>query len=475
MIRSSFRKGLLFFTLLLVCFTSSAEDFKVGDFVYVINADNQTVTLLYAYDISGAVSIPESVEYKGVEYRVTIIGEQAFVEHEEITEVSIPNTVTTIGNAAFCDCVALQSISIPNSVTSIGDMAFHGCKEATSINLGNAVKYIGSEAFAGCKKLGSITIPESLTAVGFGAFSGCGSLTNVDITNLAKWCSISFHDGGGNPLINAQHLYLNGEEIKDLVVPDEIHTIGAYAFYGYMGLTSVTIPKTTTTIGAKAFTMCRNLENIVIDENNPNYDSRDNCNAVIETETNTLLVGCKNSTIPNSITAIGPYAFEKCFGMTEIAIPESVTRIWQYAFLDCYYLKYISIPKTMNYIGYCAFANNSSSAVFYCYAFNPPKGDIDTFLGANGVLHVPRGQAQAYKNSFVWYRFYDIVDDIDLQLDPGDVNGDENVNVSDIATLVNMILGTDIINNITGDVNGDGRVNVSDVSALINLILGIKN
>ena len=172
MIRSSFRKGLLFFTLLLVCFTSSAEDFEVGDIVYVINADNQTVTLLYAYDISGAVSIPESVEYKGVEYRVTIIGEQAFVEHEEITEVSIPNTVTTIGNAAFCDCVALQSISIPNSVTSIGDMAFHGCKEATSINLGNAVKYIGSEAFAGCKKLGSITIPESLTAVGFGAFSG---------------------------------------------------------------------------------------------------------------------------------------------------------------------------------------------------------------------------------------------------------------------------------------------------------------
>ena len=123
-------KKCLFFTALLSAYlTINAEEFMIGDIMFKTNDDNQTVTLLYAYDISGAVSIPESVEYKGVEYRVTIIGEQAFVEHEEITEVSIPNTVTTIGNAAFCDCVALQSISIPNSVTSIGDMAFHGCKK----------------------------------------------------------------------------------------------------------------------------------------------------------------------------------------------------------------------------------------------------------------------------------------------------------------------------------------------------------
>ena len=479
MIRSSFRKGLLFFTLLLVCFTSSAEDFKVGDFVYVINADNQTVTLLYAYDISGAVSIPESVEYKGVEYRVTIIGEQAFVEHEEITEVSIPNTVTTIGNAAFCDCVALQSINIPNSVITIGEAAFQRCKEATNIDLGNSVKFIGSFAFSGCTKLTSITIPPSVTAVDLGAFNGCSLLTNVYITDLAKWCSISFHDGGSNPLINALHLFLNGEEINDLVVPDEIHTIGAYAFHGYKGLTSVTIPETTVSIGGQAFSMCRNLESIIVDENNRKYDSRYYCNAIIETKSNTLFIGCKKSTIPHDVTKIGNYAFNRCFGLTDIIIPNSVTSIGSSAFSGCYDLKSVTIPKTMNYIGFLAFGECSSITNIYCYAFNPPIGEYDSFGGAGNVysvLHVPKGQAQAYKESFAWrYFMNNIVDDIDLQLDPGDVNGDENVNVSDIATLVNMILGTDIINNVTGDVNGDGKVNVSDVSALINLILGIKN
>ena len=183
--------------------------------------------------------------------------------------------VKSIGSSAFSNCSGLTSITIPNSVTSIGSYAFSGCSGLTSITIPNSVTSIGSSAFSGCSGLTSITIPNSVTSIGSYAFSGCS------------------------------------------------------------GLTSITIPNSVTSIGNYAFRSCSGLISIKVEDGNPKYDSRNNCNAIIQKSNNSLIVGCKNTVIPNSVTNIGEYAFSECYGLTSITIPNSVTSIGSFAFSWC--------------------------------------------------------------------------------------------------------------------------------------------
>ena len=217
---------------------------------------------------------------------VTSIGDRAFYGCSGLTSVTIPNSVTSIENSAFSGCSGLTSVTIGSGVTSIGDRAFYGCSSLTSVTIGNSVTSIGYSAFRGCTSLTSVTIPGSVTsigeyafcrcsgltsvAIGSGvtsigerAFNGCSGLTSVHITDLAAWCKISFSDYAySNPLSSAHHLYLNNEEITDLVIPESVTSIGGCAFYGCSGLTSVTIGNSVTSIGYYAFEGCR-LENVM--------------------------------------------------------------------------------------------------------------------------------------------------------------------------------------------------------------------
>ena len=132
-------------------------------------------------------------------------------------------------------------------------------------------------------------------------------------------------------------------------------SIGSSAFSGCRSLTSVIIPNSVTSIGEAAFSNCISLTSIEVEAGNTKYDSRNNCKAIIETATNTLVAGCKNTTIPNSVTSIGDYAFMDCSGLTEVTIPNSVTSIGEYAFEDCYGLASIDIPNSVMSIGEYAF------------------------------------------------------------------------------------------------------------------------
>jgi len=235
---------------------------------------------------------------------------------QEIKYLVIPNSVTSISSYAFSGCSGLTSTTIPNSVTSIGYGAFSNCSGLTSVTIPNSVTSIGYGAFSNCSGLTSVTIPNSVTSIGSYTFQNCSGLTRVNISDVAAWCNISFGDSFSNPLSYAHHLYLNGQEIQHLVIPNSVTNIANYAFYGCSGLTSVTISNSVTSIGSSAFSGCSGLTSV---------------------------------NIPNSVTSIGSYAFSACSALTSITIPSSVTNLSTSAFSGCTSLQYINFSGSSNY------------------------------------------------------------------------------------------------------------------------------
>lgn len=180
------------------------------------------------------------------------------------TSITLAEGTLGVGDDAFAGCSGLIDITLPNSLVAIGNVAFDDCSGLTSLEIPNSVTTIGSHAFQNCSSMTSVDIGKSVTTVGECAFYGCESLSRVNITDLTSWCNIEFafdecDHFTSNPLFYAHHLYLNGEEVKDLVIPDCITEISKAAFYKCHGLTSVTIPNTITRINYEAFNYCDSL------------------------------------------------------------------------------------------------------------------------------------------------------------------------------------------------------------------------
>ena len=340
--------------------------------------------------------------------------------------------VRGIGGSAFSECSGLTSVTIPDGVTSIGSDAFYGCSGLTSVTIGNGVTSIGYRAFCGCGGLTSVTIGNGVTSIGYSAFSGCSGLTSVHVTDLAKWCSISFGSYAANPLCYAHNLYLNGAKVTDLTIPNSVTSVGSCAFYGCSGLTSVTIPDGVTSIGGDAFADCDNLTHVTLGRGVGSCNSHIGCaycgyyneqnlasmgmNAaqlsVDFTESVTsigsyLLADMDNLvsvTIPNSVTNIGMHAFYGCTNLTSVTIPDSVrsigisafeechvlaevklgsgvTEIESHAFRNCYALKNIVFPSRLKYIGFAAFAiEDYQWCGCACPSLSPPAADFGSGL-----------------------------------------------------------------------------------------------
>ena len=246
-----------------------------------------------------------------------------------------------------------HAVVITGSYPYSGDVTI----PATVTNDGTVypVTAIDRAAFRGCSALTGISIPASVTAIGDQAFSGCTALDSVEISDLSAWCGVEFDVQSANPCSHAHHLYLKGEEVVNLVIPDSVTSISSFAFWGCSSINSVSIPGTVTMIGAAAFGDCSSLTAIEVAADNPSYDSRDSCDAIIVTTSGVLLAGCRSTVIPASVTAIGKWAFYGCTGLSSVFIPNLVTEIGYEAFYGCSSLVGVNIPNTVRVIGYQAF------------------------------------------------------------------------------------------------------------------------
>lgn len=315
------RKILLSIVALLGVVQAGAQDegFAIDGINYYIY-NEQELHVSSSPDASGSVTIPYVLNINGDQYHVTAIDDYAFSGCESLTSVSLNEDYgsgLTIGSGAFSGCTGLTSISFSNSVSVIGDNAFSNCTSLTSVSIPCS---IGDNAFSGCTGLTSVSISANVSRIGVQAFYECTSLSSVTISetdqyNLYNWLSI-----------------------------------GQGAFHGCTELTSITIPKRTYSIGSNPFSNCWKLASISVASGNSYYDSRDNCNAIIEKSSNKLIAGCKNTVIPNSVTTIGNAAFHGCT-FTTIEIPDNVTSIGNAAFAWCEYLESLTIPANVTAIG----------------------------------------------------------------------------------------------------------------------------
>ncbi len=347
------------------------NNFTVGEFSYQWTSGTKVKVTACNSDAT-LITIPATVTNEDVIYSVTAIDASAFSGCTNLLAVILyTETPPTLGSNAFSACTALNAIGVPagtaetyqaadgwkdyagkiraidgkcgtnvyysyNSTTTktlhifgIGAMAnYNGtnmpwysyCTDITTVVIGNGVTSIGSMAFNGhdafnrCTSLKSVEIPASVTSIGDFAFIYCTSLESVEI-------------------------------------PASVTYIGGEVFYGCTSLKSIEIPASVTSIDDFAFVGCTSLASISVAEGNPTYDSRKKCNAIIETKTNTLLYGCKNTVIPDGVTSIDVAAFAHCTSLESITIPASVTRIGDNVFERCTSLENIVIPASVTSIG----------------------------------------------------------------------------------------------------------------------------
>ena len=348
------------------------------DVKLTLNSDNTYTVTGLNNNVSDLVILSE---YEGIQ--VTSIGENAFYYCTSLTSIEIPNSVTSIGYGAFSSCTSLESItlpfvgatlngtenvhfgyifgtSVPSSLktvvitggTSIGEWAFYNCSNLTSVEIGSGVTSIGGSAFSGCTALTSIVIGSGVTSIGDGAFLYCTSLKSIEVDkNNQNYKSIegNLYSKDGKTLIR----YAIGKKDASFTIPEEVISIGEYAFYHCSNLTSIEIPEEVTSIGYCAFGWCESLGSIEI----PNSVTSIGDSAFY------YCTSLESIEIPNSVTSIGGEAFFYCTSLTSIEVGSGVTSIGDFAFDGCTSLTSIEIPNSVTSIGDYAFSHSALTSI----------------------------------------------------------------------------------------------------------------
>ena len=332
----------------------------------------------------------------------------------------------------------LTSVVIGNGVTRVGDDAFAGCANIEKLNLGCAV--IGNW-FSGVSAIKDVTIGNNVTAIDIDAFAGCDGIERVVISDLAAWCGIDFGSATANPLYYANNLYLNGNLLTELVVPNSVVEIKDYAFNNCANLVSVAIPSCVTSIGDDAFAGCSNVEKLNLDcavignwfsgvsaikevtiGNNVaaiDVDAFAGCNGIERVVISDLAAWCgidfgnatanplyyaenlymngelmTDAIIPASVTEIKDFAFYNCKGLASVRINDNVTSIGDEAFYGCSGLEYVTIPDGVKTIGQSAFYGCSSVEELYISSTIESIDDY-AFAECNNIFEIKIGSKKA--------------------------------------------------------------------------------
>ena len=384
--------------------TSAGITFKpfpgvTGDCVYEIDGTKVTIYgsgAMGNYTSSNkapwGTDITEAVLAEGV----TNIGDNAFYNCKSLTKLTVPSTVTTVGKWALNSCENVNNFTLPNSVTSIGEFAFSNCASWAQVSLPSSVETVGAQAFTGCMQLTSLTIPASLHSLKNDQFANC--------------------------------------------------------YY----LQSVHIPATLTEFSGSVFRNCNRVSSITVDPQNPVYDSRNNCNAVIETSTNRLLKACDNTVLFDGITSVGDAAFSGCNGKYSIVLPGSVTKIERWAFYGAGF-KEIVLPTSVTAIEDQAFIRCSSLQKISvpASAENLSTGLFDS---------APNVTIYGFENSKIAQ--FASVKNIPFKL-LGDTNSDNKLSISDVTAIQRQLAELeDTPDGFAADADRQGNVTINDATVI---------
>lgn len=282
---------------------------------------------------------------------VRTLGPGAFMGCTTLCSIVIPEGVTMIEPFAFCNCISLSSVTIPRSMTMIAKYAFGSCSSISSIAIPESVRYIASDAFSDCAALACITVAEGNRV--YDSREGCNAIIETASNKLVSGCAATVIPSSVTEI--GWNAFDGHAGLSCIAIPEGVKEIGLYAFQDCAALSSIVIPASVIRIGLWAFSGCTSLVSITVAEDNKIYDSREGCNAIIETASNKLVIGCTTTSIPGSVVALGTGAFQCCTTLTSIAIPEGVTEIGSHAFSGCTGLASAVIPKSVTRIGRYAF------------------------------------------------------------------------------------------------------------------------
>lgn len=391
------------------------------------------------------------------------------------------NAIIDMQNEALI--LGCSNTVIPSNVKIISDVAFFNNKKLKSIVIPEGVEALYSQTFTGCENLEEVSLPSTLTYMAGNDFSQC-NLKSIHIPNGIERLMGSFWNNsnlstvtGGKNLVEIGHGTFSGCAFESFTISDKMEIIGD-AFERCANLKSIFIPKGVKSIGREAFVSCYSLESMAVEEGNAVYDSRDNCNAIIETATNKMVAGCMNTTFPEGVTSIADRCFWECYNLKEVNFPNSLEIIGNYSFYSCENLQAVTLPINLTELGDGAFNNcNNLKSVTVEWTEPIPLMSGSTFSNCtNCTLYVPDGCKAAYQAANYWRDFKEIREMSEKTI-IGDVNGDGSISVADVTALVNIILGKDSGNTSASqpqvaDVNGDGSISVADVTVLVNIILG---
>ena len=339
------KKQLLLFVIILLPIVANADSVEIDGIWYELISKGNAAKVISNPDINikyaGDIVIPSKVLYGETEYDVKYINKSAFEDCTNLKSIRIPNSVSTIDEFTFYDCINLHTVYIPSSITVIEDYAF----------------------------------------------DGCGNLKKVYADDLYSWCKIVFKEyQGANPLCHGGRLYINGNELNDLVFPTDIEYVNPYAFQGCISLTSITIPEGVKGIGNEAFENCLSLKTVHL----PN---------------SLEWIGTECFRFDSSIIALSlPYMT----GLTSLVIPDNIERIGEWAFVGCSNLKTLTISKNVTMIDEKAFDGCSELKDVICRADKVPFAKADAFQNCYPEfinLYVPKGCVESYKSVIPWSLF----------------------------------------------------------------------